>query len=120
MASDSEFQDSVEKSREALRRSIAEGHDVAGPARRRAAETDSPEVLPERRIPPDLHPFFRGLLEALPEPGTDWPPPQREQWLETARNIFALLYSEPGENRDPILLRPRQPAATYPSEQRSA
>jgi len=68
----------------------------------------------------DLHPFFRGLLEALPEPDTDWPLANREQWLETARNIFALLYHDPSGVREPIPLRPPQPAATYPSERQSA
>ena len=41
-----------------------------------------------------LHPFFQGLLDSLPAPGAEWPPAKREQWLETARNIFALLYVE--------------------------
>ena len=68
----------------------------------------------------DLHPFFRGLLEALPEPGLEWASANRERWLETARNIFALLYHEPDEVREPIPLRPQQPASMYPSEQQSA
>ena len=63
----------------------------------------------------DLHPFFRGLLETLPEPGADWPSPNREQWLDTARNIFALLYHEPVEVPEPISLRP--PHAMYSGQQ---
>lgn len=47
-----------------------------------------------------LHPFFRGLLESVPAPGTEWPLEGREQWLETARNIFALMYQEPGDERE--------------------
>jgi hypothetical protein len=120
MPSDSGFQDSVDKSREALRRSIADGHDVAGPAQHWAPEARSERVPQERSVPPDLHPFFCGLLETLPEPGMDWPSASREQWLETARNIFGLLYHDPGELREPIPLRPQQPATMYPSERRLA
>jgi hypothetical protein len=119
MPSDSGFQDSVEKSREALRRSIADGHEIAGPAHTWAAEARSQSVPPERPALPDLHPFFRGLLESLPEPGMDWPSTSREQWLETARNIFALLYHEPVEVREPIPLRLQHQAPMYPPEQRS-
>lgn len=118
MPSDSGFQDSVDKSREALRRSIADGHDVAAP---HWAAEGRPESGPhERPLPAYLHPFFRGLLETLPEPGEDWPPTNREQWLETARNIFALLYHDPGEVREPIPLRSHQPATPYPSERHIA
>jgi len=55
----------------------------------------------EKQVPPPgLHPFFRGLLETLPEPGSEWSRREREQWLETARNIFALIYQEPGGERE--------------------
>jgi hypothetical protein len=118
MPSDSKFQDSVEKSREALRRSIADEHDIVEPARR-VPEPRS-DVPRERSIVSDLNPFFRGLLETLPEPGIEWPSTDREQWLETARNIFALLYCEPSEVREPIPLRQPHPASMYPAEQRSA
>ena len=119
MASDSRFQDSVERSREALRRSITDEHDIVEPARR-VPEPRSEDLPRERSIVSDLNPFFRGLLETLPEPGVDWPSANREQWLETARNIFALLYHEPDEVREPIPLRQPQPATMYPAEQQSA
>jgi hypothetical protein len=60
----------------------------------------------DRRPPPGLHPFFRGLLETLPEPGADWPLAQREKWLETARNIFALIYQDSAEERGTVHLQP--------------
>jgi hypothetical protein len=41
-----------------------------------------------------LHPFLQGLLEIVPEPGLPWPLAKREQWLEAARNIFALIYDD--------------------------
>jgi hypothetical protein len=110
MPADSGLQDAVEKGREAFRRSTPDGLDLGGSPRR-----------PEGRIPSDLHPFFRGLLETLPEIGADWATAEREQWLETARNIFGLLYREPNRDRDPIPLRPRDQTTSYPApEQRSA
>lgn len=119
MPSDSGFQDSIEKSREALRRSMPDGHEIAGVAQRWSEEARS-QGVPHEPSPSDLHPFFRGLLETLPEPGMDWAATSREQWLETARNIFALLYNEPVEVREPIPLRQPHPATMYPPEQQSA
>lgn len=119
MPPDSGLQDSVDKSREALRRSIADGHEGA-PGQHWGPEAASHIAPPERPAPSDLHPFFRGLLETLPELGMDWPSASREQWLETARNIFALLYHDPIEVREPIPLRPNQPATMYPSERHVA
>jgi hypothetical protein len=110
MPGDSGLQDSVEKGREAFRRSMPDVPEIAPPARR-----------PESRGPSDLHPFFRGLLETLPEIGADWSIADRDQWLETARNIFALLYQEPTPGRTPVELRPVEQTPRYPlAEQRSA
>jgi hypothetical protein len=52
--------------------------------------------------PPDLHPFIQGLLKTLPNPETetgekkDWPLAQRVKWLQTAANIFDLIYEGEG------------------------
>lgn len=40
-----------------------------------------------------LHPFIKGLLEKLPEPETEWPVQSRVKWLQTAANIFDLMYT---------------------------
>jgi len=88
MSSDDGLQDSIERSRQAFR-----------------SAPEAPPLIPRQdnapplstgpaSVPSGLHPFFRGLLEALPAPGAAWPQAQRDQWLETARNIFALLYAE--------------------------
>lgn len=42
--------------------------------------------------PPALHPFVQGLLDTLPKPETDWPSADRAKWLQTAANIFDLIY----------------------------
>lgn len=44
----------------------------------------------------DLHPFIQGLLQTLPEPESDWPSSARVKWLQTAANIFDLIYKGEG------------------------
>ena len=44
----------------------------------------------------DLHPFVQGLLKTLPEPETEWPSSARVKWLQTAANIFDLIYKGDG------------------------
>lgn len=43
-----------------------------------------------------LHPFIQGLLQTLPEPQTDWSATERMKWLQTAANIFDLIYKGEG------------------------
>ena len=126
MPSDSELQGSVEKVRQAFRAS-SEGHEILPPRDRYDDDLRSGraghagDVTGDRSALAALHPFFRGLLETLPDPGADWPRAQREQWLETARNIFALIYKDPGEERKPVrLMEAQQPAPPTQLDQRSA
>ena len=91
MPSGSDLQDSVDKTREAFRRVAVDGADER-PARAAPVRDEPPPADMRGHEMGQLHPFFQGLLEALPEPGADWPLAKREQWLETARNIFALMY----------------------------
>ena len=125
MPSDSDLQGSVEKMRHAFRAS-SEGHEIL-PSRDRHDDVRSGRAGHEGDVTGDrsplaaLHPFFRGLLETLPDPGADWPRAQREQWLETARNIFALIYKDPGEERKPVrLMEAQQPAPPTQLDQRTA
>ena len=48
-------------------------------------------------IPRGLPPFIQGLLEKLPEPNTNWAVEGRAKWLQTAANIFDLMYKGSGE-----------------------
>lgn len=43
-----------------------------------------------------LHPFIQGLLKTLPEPDSKWDLAQRVKWLQTAANIFDLIYEGDG------------------------
>ncbi|SEK07252.1 MULTISPECIES: hypothetical protein [unclassified Variovorax] len=40
----------------------------------------------------DYHPFVLGLLRKLPEPDAPWSTRDRAKWLQTAANIFDLMY----------------------------
>ena len=44
----------------------------------------------------DFHPFVQGLLKTLPQPETEWPAADRVKWLQTAANIFDLIYKGDG------------------------
>lgn len=62
---------------------------------------------------PTLHPFIQGLLKTLPDPEgePEWPLAQRVKWLQTAANIFDLIYKGDGgiEVRSAIADRSRRP-----------
>jgi hypothetical protein len=47
----------------------------------------------------ELHPFIQGLLAKLPPPDTDWPVQARAKWLQTAANIFDLMYTAHDETQ---------------------
>ena len=49
------------------------------------------------RMYPGLHPFVQGLLDSLPEPGTEWSAFDRAKWLGTAAGIFSLMYEGAGK-----------------------
>lgn len=52
--------------------------------------------------PSDLHPFIQGLLGTLPAPDSVWPQDERTKWLETAQNIFGLIYKEGASKQAPV------------------
>lgn len=44
-----------------------------------------------------LHPFIAGLLKTLPPAETEWKAEGRRKWLQTAANVFALIYTDDSE-----------------------
>ncbi len=115
----SDLQDAVNRTRDELRRFAPEGSeplprtelpapdadDAASPADVADVTMKKPHISPTPNAARlGLPPFVQGLLEILPEPGADWPPVKREQWLEAARNIFALMYGDSSEQRPAIHL----------------
>ena len=70
--------------------------------------TEPKSVVHEILIKPsnnDLHPLIQGLLMKLPEPHAEWSTQQRMAWLETAKNIFGLLYHTDAEKNQEIEIR---------------
>jgi hypothetical protein len=51
---------------------------------------------PVRQSADGTDPLIQGLFSKLPEPSTEWPLAARQKWLQTAANIFDLMYA-PGE-----------------------
>jgi hypothetical protein len=61
--------------------------------------------------PPPLHPFIKGLLDKLPEPETEWALEGRKKWLQTALNIFDLMYvAAPTDSGDLSISLPKNSA----------
>jgi hypothetical protein len=48
--------------------------------------------LTSRKSAEGTDPLIQGLFSKLPEPSTAWPLPARQKWLQTAANIFDLMY----------------------------
>lgn len=42
------------------------------------------------------HPFIQGLLDSLPQPKSQWAVSEQAKWLQTAANIFGLIYKGEG------------------------
>jgi hypothetical protein len=59
-------------------------------------KTPPPPPPPPPPRGPTLHPFIQGLLDTLPEPQTEWAASERAKWLQTAANIFDLIYKGNG------------------------
>ena len=47
-----------------------------------------------------FHPFVEGLLQKLPPAEAEWSREERRKWLQTAANIFDLMYSAEAQERD--------------------
>jgi hypothetical protein len=46
------------------------------------------------------HPFIKGLLDKLPAPESKWQMSSRAKWLQTAANIFDLMYKPEDQDGD--------------------
>lgn len=63
------------------------------------------------------HPFIEGLLQALPQPASKWSVHEQAKWLQTAANIFGLIYEGDGEIKVEVnqSARPQKPMEGEPS-----
>jgi hypothetical protein len=98
-----------DKARQVFQRSATQaGYFAYGPSRLVAPPIKTtigdvtPPVVPEggggnggggNNVPPSLHPFIKGLLDKLPVADTPWSLADRKKWLQTASNIFDLMYT---------------------------
>jgi len=88
---------------------------VKGSASAPAVSPAEPE--PEKKKKPredddeDQHPFIKGLLTKLPKPDEEWSQEGRAKWLETAANIFDLLYKNSDDNNRVISIRVEKDSA---------
>ena len=99
----------ADKARQAFQRSALQaGYFAFGNDRLIAPQGTSSEVITPAPAPPEVkqgggnggdgsgskyHPFIKGLLDKLPTPETPWPKEARKKWLQTAMNIFDLMYT---------------------------
>lgn len=65
-------------------------------------EVARPDPLPSTTASPvkQFHPFVEGLLQKLPVPEAEWPLNERRKWLQTAANVFDLMYTVPAEESE--------------------
>ena len=52
-----------------------------------------------------LHPFIQGLVKTLPTPDSDWSVADRVKWLQTAANVFGLIYKGAGSIKSRLRIR---------------
>jgi hypothetical protein len=57
-------------------------------------EDEGEKEKPEKK---KRHPFIEGLLDKLPVAETEWTMEGRKKWLQTASNIFDLMYTAPSD-----------------------
>lgn len=72
-------------------------HDVSESAKTEDTQALSSSGNRSKVVSDDMHAFIRGLLEKLPDPESDWPLSGRVKWLQTAANIFDLMYANSGD-----------------------
>ncbi len=72
-------------------------------ARRDTGFPASPAPDDFKESPPPssgFHPFIQGLLDTLPEVGTEWPAQKRKDWTEAASRIFNIIYELPPDENE--------------------
>ena len=46
------------------------------------------------KLPPELDPIIKGLIDRLPDAGSLWPSKERELWLQILQSAFELVYKD--------------------------
>lgn len=58
-----------------------------------------------------IDPLIQGLFSKLPEPEAEWPLAARQKWLQTAANIFDLMYAPNQADAGELAIRVERTAA---------
>ena len=59
-----------------------------------AKVSPQPEATVPSRTQSEAHPLLDGLFREIPKPGDEWSLTAQARWLQTAANVFGLLYPE--------------------------
>ena len=57
------------------------------------------------------HPLIQGLFDKLPQAESEWPLQARQKWLQTAANIFDLMYLPNESDAGELAIRVERPSA---------
>jgi hypothetical protein len=79
------------------------GRGSSGKAVKRPAAP--PPAAPDEMVPSPApqtgqHPFIRGLIQTLPEVGTEWPIADRKKWANAALAAFDVIYEPAPQDRE--------------------
>lgn len=66
---------------------------------------------PVRKQPEGNDPLIEGLFSKLPAPESEWPLQARQKWLQTAANIFDLMYAPGNSDAGELAIRVERSSA---------
>jgi hypothetical protein len=75
------------------------------------APSKTSQVVAARKSIDGIDPLIQGLFSKLPEPETEWPLAARQKWLQTAANIFDLMYAPNQSDAGELAIRVERNAA---------
>lgn len=75
------------------------------------ASAKASQTVAARKGIDGIDPLIQGLFSKLPEPETEWPLAARQKWLQTAANIFDLMYAPNQADAGELAIRVERSAA---------
>jgi hypothetical protein len=66
-------------------------------------------VVEAKRRPPNYIPSFKGCFRRCPKTETEWAVSARVKWLQTAANVFDLIYKGDGGIKIEMAMAQRSP-----------
>ncbi len=81
------------------------------PAPIAAVPAKASQTAAARKTIDTIDPLIQGLFSKLPEPEAEWPLAARQKWLQTAANIFDLMYAPNQTDAGELAIRVERTAA---------